>query len=325
MSLVIGLDIGGTKTAGLLVDGANRTLAATTRPTPGDGPAQLQAAVEEMISRLLAQAGIPLSRLTAIGVGIPGRVDAASGAIATAVNLNLDHYPLGAALGRAYGLPIAVENDVRAAALGAYNHLFPTGPARSLAFLNLGTGVSAGVVLNGRLYRGRNGMAGEIGHVVVDPDGALCNCGQRGCLETLIAGPALTARAAAVLGDPAVATPEALFRAAASGDDHAQRAVHEIVQRITFALQWLAFTYDVDQLVIGGGVTHSGAPFLNPVLAALHRLQTSAPLLQTMMPDGMVQVLPAGFNAGLWGAIHLARESHPSPSVFTHHEGDTVK
>lgn len=316
MTAVLGLDIGGTKIAGLLADSHDQTLAFATAATPNDDPTRLVQAASMLIADLLAQANLTAVDLSAVGVGIPGRVDTETGAVATAVNLNLDHYPLGAALADRIGVPVVVENDVRAAAVGAYHHLFPEDPTRSLAYLNLGTGVSAGLVLNGRLYRGRHGMAGEIGHIIIEPGGKQCNCGQYGCLETVIAGPALGELATAVLASTTPLSPAALYHAAANGDITAVAHLKHITQTVAFAIQWLALTYDVDQIVLGGGVTHIGAPFLDPVLAALDQLRIDSPLLQTMLPSGMVQVLPASLNAGIWGAIRLARTAHPQNLIY---------
>jgi predicted NBD/HSP70 family sugar kinase len=314
MTTILGVDIGGTKIAGLLVDGHHRPLAQATLPTPSTDPVALYRAVVALIGDMLARANLTLADLTAVGVGVPGQVNSASGTVTNAVNLNLDHYPLGSTLAAELSVPVIVENDVRAAAVGAYQRLFPTGAARSVAYLNLGTGVAAGVVLNGQLYRGRRGMAGEIGHMVVDPDGEWCNCGQRGCLETVIAGPAMARHAQAALPESDVLSPADLYRTAAT-DSGAAAAVARVTQGVALAVQWLLMTYDIDQIVLGGGVTRVGAPFIQPVLAYLDAMRETSPLLQTLYSADLV-VLPADFNAGVWGVIHLAREAMPTPTNF---------
>lgn len=325
MTAVLGLDIGGTKIAGLLANSSDRVLAFASVSTPRTSPDQLVQVATDLVADLLAQAALANGELAALGVGIPGQVNTVDGSVSTAVNLNLDHYPLGMALADRLGVPVIVENDVRAAAVGAYNHLFPTDSSRSLVFFNLGTGVSAGVVLNGRLYRGRHGMAGEVGHIIIEPDGRLCNCGQRGCLETLIAGPALMAAARQVLLEATVTSPADLYRAAAAGHAAAAAQIAQISQKVALAIQWLMLTYDVDKIVLGGGVTHMGAPFLVPVLAELNRLRSASPLLQTMLTADLVKVLPADFNTGAWGAIALARTTVPDQLIYSQSEGGTKK
>ena len=129
-----------------------------------------------------------------IGIGVPGLVDAEAGSVRHAVNLDLDGgwLPLGRELEQLLGHKVVVENDVNAAALGAAA-LLPAGVPRDLAYLSIGTGLAAGIVLDGRLRRGVHGAAGEIGHIPVDPAGPLCACGQRGCLELTVSGAALSA------------------------------------------------------------------------------------------------------------------------------------
>ena len=131
--------------------------------------------------------------VAAVGVAIPGHVDAEDGSVSMAVNLGITYLPLGPMLQAQLGVPVFVEHDARAAALWLSEQA-ADGSAQapaSLAFIAIGTGISAGVVLDGALLRGDNGLAGEVGHIVADPEGAVCACGLRGCLETIAAGPAI--------------------------------------------------------------------------------------------------------------------------------------
>src|SRR5205823_13868902 len=124
------------------------------------------------------------------GLGIPGRVQPATGLVESAVNLRWRQLPAGPLLAERLGVPCHLENDARAAALGAYQ----TGDERRFqnwAYISVGTGIAAGLILRGQLYRGPNGMAGEIGHTVVLPGGPRCACGLSGCLEAIAAGPAI--------------------------------------------------------------------------------------------------------------------------------------
>ena len=181
---LIGLDIGATKTLGVLVDADGRVLAQAREATePGaDG-------VIDTAARVVADLGGE-GVASSVGVGIPGLVDHVGGEVQHAVNLGLngDRLALRVLLEGRCALPVHVENDVNAATLGAV----ALSGIRDLVYLSIGTGLAAGIAIDGILRRGATGAAGEIGHVPVDPAGALCQCGQRGCLETIASGSAIS-------------------------------------------------------------------------------------------------------------------------------------
>ena len=190
--LLAGLDIGGTKTAVLLVNQSRRVLARETLPTyVSEGPAVLVRGIAAAVRAALGSAKVSDAGLLAVGAGVPGMVETETGVVRLAVNLGLESFPLAEALAAELAVPVVLENDVRAAALGAYAWLGRSQNVQSVAYLSLGTGVSAGLVLDGRLYRGERGMAGEIGHVIMEPAGMPCKCGLRGCLETVASGSAI--------------------------------------------------------------------------------------------------------------------------------------
>jgi glucokinase len=258
-------------------------------------------------------------------VGVPGRVQRERGHVTLAINLHWHDLALGPRLEAALGIPTVVENDVRAAALGLHRRrLF--GPVESLAFLAIGTGISAGVVLDGVLHRGVNGLAGEIGHVIIEPGGTRCACGNRGCFETVAAGPALASRTLAgwatrrnghaVGALDADATrqvretgAEAVFAAAAAGDPVAVDVVDAAGRAIAWGIHLLALSYDVERIVIGGGVSHAGDAFMTPVRRELDRFRASSSLAAEILLPDLVQLLPASADAGAWGAVTIARES----------------
>jgi len=312
MKARVGLDIGGTKTAALVVDEAGRRLGEAVRPTDVRDPDCLIAGTVKTVDEALAAAGAARADLVAAGVGIPGQVDPAGGLVRLAVNLNLLRpYPLAEALRAALGVPVALENDVRAAAWGAYHWV--NGPLSSLAYLSIGTGISAGLILDGRLYRGAHGMAGEIGHIPLDPAGPRCACGSYGCLEALAAGPAIAAQAAASLpaGERALTTGEVYALAAAPPGTpdqvEAGRVVARAAEYLSRALYLLVMAYDVERVVLGGGVTRAGIAFERPLRAALAALRANSPLAASMLPDEKVVIVPPDYNAGVMGAVFLAR------------------
>lgn len=305
--LLVGVDIGGTKTAALLVTHDGQVLSETALPTFSKSPEQVVYSVRRAVATVLDEAGGTVRDVAAVGAGVPGLVERDAGVVRMAANLNLEQYPLGAALSAEFNAPVLIENDVRAASVGIYQHLNVTEPLNHLAYLSVGTGISAGVILNGQLHRGSNGMAGEIGHVVVDPGGIQCSCGQRGCVETIVAGPAIARQAARYFDQPLTAAD--VYKAAAHGNADAVEIVRHVSVLLGRTIQWLVMAYDVEKVVVGGGVANSGDAFLQPILTHVAHLRTHSPLTQMMLPDSKIMLLPTGFNAGTWGALHLARQA----------------
>jgi glucokinase len=312
----VGLDIGGTKTAALVVDEAGQPLAEIVRLTDVATPDRLVAGVVETVDRALAAAGAARSELVAAGVGVPGQVDSRTGTVRLAVNLHLhEPYPLRDALQRALDVPVTLENDVRAAAWGAFHRAGVAQPIASLAYLSIGTGIAAGLVLDGHLYRGAHGMAGEIGHIPVDPAGPRCRCGAYGCLEMFAAGPAIAAQAATVLtanGRPPQTTE--VYTLADAGDPAARAVVERAAGFLARAVYLLVMAYDVERVVLGGGVTRAGAPFERPLRHALAALRADSSLAASMLSDEKIVVAPANFNAGVVGAVYLTAPGAAQPA-----------
>lgn len=316
--LLVGVDIGGTKTAILVCDPDGGVRARSVAPTAVGAPERAADAIASLVAAALAQASAGPDDVAALGIGVPGRVDRETGHVTLAVNLDWHDLPLATRLEARLGIPTTVENDVRAAALGLHQRrLF--GSATSLAFLAIGTGISAGVVLDGRLHRGSRGLAGEIGHVVIDPAGARCACGIRGCFETVAAGPAIVRQtlagwAARRNGDGATderlpAGAESVFAAASAGDEVARGVIETAARAIAWAIHLLALAYDVERIVLGGGVSHAGEPFMAPIRQELDRYRAASPLAAEILRPDLVQLLPPGADAGAWGAVAIARES----------------
>lgn len=301
-----GIDIGGTTTEALVVavDGVTRGYAEL--PSGHGGEATVAAAVAAL-DAALETAGASRSNLEAVGLGVPGQVDHATGDVRLAVNLDIDDdgFPLGAKVASELGVPIAVDHDMRIAALGAYNYLRPLRPIENLAFIGVGTGLSAGLILNQQVFRGSSGFAGEIGHIVVDPSGPLCACGLSGCLETFASGSALTR----ALDESGVTTAAALFTAAAGGHDLATDAVNELVHHLAWAVHLVTVTYDVDAIVLGGGVITGNASVVAGVRDELARLRTLSLVARTVLGEDRLTTLPEDFQPGVEGAVALARHT----------------
>jgi predicted NBD/HSP70 family sugar kinase len=290
----VGLDIGATKVLGAVMDGAGGVVAQARRDTM-PGPDGILASATTVLDLLTA--ALDGARPSHIGIGIPGIVDRARGAVSHAVNLGLggDWFPLAGQLADRTGAAVVVENDLNAATWGAH----VLSGADDLAYLSLGTGLAAGFVLSGTLRRGVHGAAGEIGHVPVDPDGAFCSCGQRGCLELSASGSALSA-AWPSAGDalPAVA----LFAAAAAGNPAAVAARDRFAAGVADAVRMVGLAVDPAAIIIGGGVAHVGEPLLAAVAAALRAQAVPSPFLAALDLAGRIRLLPDGLPVGAIGA-----------------------
>ncbi|BDZ40863.1 NagC family transcriptional regulator [Paraoerskovia sediminicola] len=306
----VGLDVGGTKVHGVLLGPDGTVLGDERRPTR-QGPEGVLASVEDVVGALVGPVGIAVGDLGGIGVGIPGLVDPGTGCVTHAVNVGIrgEPFPLADRLAsRTGGVPVAVDNDLNVAAVGAAHHLARQGrgseAGAELAYLALGTGLAAGIVLGGRLRRGVSGAVGEIGHVPVDPRGPRCACGQRGCLEVYASGSALASRWPVA---PGLHAPAELFAAAARGDALAVTVRDEFLDAVAVAVQMLVLTYDVADVVIGGGVSALGEPLLTGVAAALAARGELSPFLATLNMADRVSLTPAGVPVAAVGAALVSR------------------
>ena len=303
---VVGVDLGGTKCLGVALD--DGVVVAETRVATVKGAQPLVAEILDLVEELEGYGAVE-----AVGVGAPGLVDR-DGVLRFAPNLSLDgsaldvRSPLEARL----GVPVTVDNDATCAAWGERE----LGAAQGLddvILVTLGTGIGGGIVTDGSVERGANGFAGEIGHMVVDPNGPQCPCGQRGCWERFASGSGLgrLAREAAharrvprVLelagGDPESVRGEHVTRAAAEGDAEAAELLGRFAWWLALGLANLTNIFDPEAFVLGGGLIRAGESLLGPTREALRKL------LPPARPD--VAVLPAslGERAGAVGAACLA-------------------
>jgi len=300
--LRVGLDIGGSKVLAVATTAAGEPLAqARLRTVPG--PDGVVDSAADALAALADRLGVAVADLGPVGVGVPGLVDPEQGVLVHAVNLGVggDGLPLAARLGERCGLPVRVENDVNAAAFGAATCLGLLDV--DLAYLSVGTGLAAGLVLHGRLRRGARSAAGEIGHVPVDPAGPECACGQRGCLETVASGAAIAAAWPVEAGNAA----HALLRAAGDGDPDAVAVAGRIADHLAAAVRLLVLTVDVDTVVLGGGVADVGEPLLVAVRAALVRQAGRASFLAALHLDERVALVGDDRPVAAIGAALLAQ------------------
>jgi len=314
MTITVGVDIGGSSTTAVALDQAGEIVGRYRANTRIEGGRNVVA------SAVAAVGSFHLDDCVAVGIGVPGLVDSETGQVTMAVNLGIgaQPYPLAAEIEAALGFPVTIENDVRAGALGAHESMRLIGdPPDSLALVSIGTGISAGVVVRGDLLRGAHGMAGEIGHVVVDESGALCRCGQRGCLEAVAAGPAI-ARSWPKGVDGTAAT--ALFAAAAAGDPAAEKVARRITGYLTTALTWLAAAYDTERIVLGGGVSDAGDTFLDTLRERIKRQAAASEIAARRLRPEQVTLANREDPPGPRGAAVLAARSLLTHSLLTGRE-----
>ncbi len=279
----MGLDLGGTKCLGVVVDGAGHVVEEVRLPTPEGGPAVIDVLARAAAELLATDAG--RQGAGRVGVGVPGLVDI-DGVLRFAPNLpGVVDLPVAAGLSeRLGGVEVKALNDATCACWGERAHGAAQG-CHHVLLVTLGTGIGAGIVTDGRLLLGARGFAGEVGHMVVDPHGPLCPCGKRGCWERYASGSGLgrLAREAAEAGrshrlvelaggDPRDVRGEHVTQAAAEGEPGAQAVLEDFAWWLALGLANLANVFDPDRIVVGGGLITSGEGFLVPTRRAFQSL-----------------------------------------------------
>jgi glucokinase len=280
---VLGLDVGGTKLAAGVVTGDGRVLSRRVIPSHADeGPMPMIERLVELGHAVVGDSAVPWAAIDAIGIACGGPLDPRAGIILSPPNLpGWDHIPLAKLVSAALGRPTAVENDATAGALAEW--WFGAGRSRAiddLVYLTISTGIGGGLVIDGEIYRGATGNAGELGHLTVDRHGRACKCGRRGCLEAYASGTNIAARAREALATgerSSLATLSAITAVdvathAAAGDALASRIWDETMDILGSAVANIIDVFDPDLVVLGGGVTRAGDQLLLPVREIGRRL-----------------------------------------------------
>lgn len=275
---VLALDIGGTKLAVAMVTPDGRTHGSLTEPTEKHrGPDAVIAHLFDLGRRSVAAAGLGDPR--AVGISCGGPLDATAGVLTGPLHLpGWIDVPIVAMASEAFGVPAVLENDATAAVLGEHRYGAARGAGIAL-YLTLSTGVGGGAIIDGRLHRGAAGNGGEFGHVMVRPGGRRCECGRQGCLEAYASGTNIAVRAnevltltdqASSLRDVPLVRAEHVSAAAAAGDPLAAEVWNETTALIGQAVTDLVNVFEPHVVVLGGGVTRSGAMLLDPVRETVH-------------------------------------------------------
>jgi glucokinase len=306
----VGVDVGGTKVNALRVAPSGEVLGRISRPTPSR---DMQATLEVLVD---AARGVMSPNVKAIGVGAAGLIDRRTKILISAPNLVWRDADLGSVLTDAFGLPTSVDNDCTA---GAYAE-WRIGAARGfddVLYVGIGTGIGGGMVVGGRLARGAFGLAGEIGHVIVEPDGPRCGCGNRGCWETVASGTAITLHGRRAVtrhahsmiaelagGDPEAATGATVAEAAAGGDPAARGIFVEVGTRLGEGIAGLVNVLDPSIVVVGGAPAEAGELLLAPARAAYLRTVEG----RELRPAVAIVRAALGPDAAAIGAALLAHD-----------------
>lgn len=311
--LTVGIDIGGTKVLAGVVSSSGQVLARDRRDTPGHDPAAVEDTIADIVLGFAREHDV-----VAVGIGAAGFVDAARATVLFSPHLAWRDEPVRAALMGRLGLPVVVDNDANTAGLAEAR--FGSGAGhRFVACVTLGTGIGGSLVLDGRVFRGANGMAGEFGHMQVVPDGHLCPCGNRGCWEQYASGNALVRDARELVaadapvaralreaaGDANGLTGPLVTEVARRGDPLARELLAEMGRWFGRGLASLTAAFDPSCIVVGGGVSEAGELLLGPTREAFARQlvgrghRAEPPILRAAL----------GTEAGFVGAADMARSA----------------
>ena len=312
MSLACGIDVGGTKIAGGVIDESGTILVELRVESPATDAEAIEEAIAGLVVELRSRHDI-----ATVGVGAAGYVDKARAVVLFAPNVAWRNEDLKGELEKRIELPVVIENDANAAAWGEF--AYGAGhDAEDLLLVTVGTGVGGGLVLDGEVYRGANGVGAEIGHMRVVPGGILCGCGKRGCFEQYASGSALVreARAAAMSGaliahgmferaggDVAKITGPLITEAARAGDEGARQQLAELGRWLGEGIASLTEILDPGVVVIGGGVSEADDLLLEPTRAAFAGQLVG----RGFRPIPEIRKARLGNRAGLIGAADLSR------------------
>ena len=315
---LIGIDIGGTTTKIALVTNDGELIEKCVIPTPGsDDGTFLRVSVTKTVERLLVKHHLSKASVAGIGVGAPGPVNQSAGIFYELTNLNWqDHFPVRDILQTSTGLPVIINNDANCAALGEMWRGAGMG-SRDLICLTLGTGIGSGVIVNGNIVQGVRGAAGEIGHFPsVVTDGAPCNCGKTGCLETVASATGMvrlmaerikdkrdrSEKLTSLLNENGSISAKVIFELAGIGDETALEVVTEAAQYLGVACASMANLLNPEKIILGGGVAKAGDLLLHPVKStyAKHAFPASASATE-------ITLARLGNDAGVIGAAWMVK------------------
>lgn len=313
--IILGVDIGGTSVKIGFVLQSGDIFHKWEIPTNVENNGQL--IVQEVwasVEKNLLKNGLTKENLLGIGVGAPGFINEEKGLVYRSVNIGWENFPLSNQFEDIANLPVYVANDANVAALGE-NWQGAGQQANNLLAVTLGTGVGGGVIVDGTIVSGENGTAGEIGHIIVDPNGHKCNCGRNGCLETITSATGIVRQAiekieeypnsalAIFYKDIGKLTAKDIFDRANNGDELCESIVHHTANILGFVIANIATVINPSKILIGGGVSQAGDDFIKLIENAFKKYA-----LDRISAICSVETAQLGNDAGLIGAAYLVKQ-----------------
>ena len=317
-ALAAGVDLGGTKIYTLVATADGEVLGEDRRPTQAqEGPDAVIGRVVDSVRRAMGQAGAGKDDVVGVGLSTPGPCDPERGVVSEAPNLaGWRNIPLAQIAGEALEMPALIEHDAAAACYGEYR--FGAGQGfRHIIYVTLGTGVGGGFIIDGRIYHGATGAAGEVGHLILDENGPACTCGNRGCVEAFATGPAIAREATEAVHagrSPLLAelaggdqmTAELVHQAAQQGDEAAREVIERAGHYLGLGLVGVLNSFNPQCLILGGGLLGLGDLYLEPALRAVRQ-----GAFKQILTDVTITRAKLGNRAGSLGAAALIMEREP--------------
>lgn len=306
---VIGIDLGGTKINGALADLEGRIISQNVISTnASEGETKVLNRIFEVIEKVLTDANIAIGNIKAIGIGSPGPLDTKKGIIISTPNIPFDNFELVKPIKEKFNVPTYLDNDANVAAIG--EHIFGAGKGtENMVFVTVSTGVGGGAIINGKIYRGNNCNALEVGHTTLEKDGPRCNCGNYGCVEALASGTAIAKRAneAVERGEETSLrnykklTSYEVFEEAKKGDKIATEILDSCLNYLGICVANIIAIFDPEMVIIGGGVSHGG----NIVFDKVNQVVKER-CFESMSNSCLIVPAGLGTDSGVIGAIALA-------------------
>lgn len=310
-----GIDLGGTNIAAGIVDENGKMVNSMSIPTNALRDfREIVYDMAELVKKLCQNQEIPVDEIKAVGIGCPGSIDSEKGVCEYSNNLNMCHADIAGEFRKVLDIPVFLENDANAAALGEYE--INAKGSKSFVFVTLGTGVGGGVIINGEIFRGFNGVGAELGHTVINVGGEQCTCGRKGCWEAYASVTALIRQTkVAMERHPESAMHKfaqkegkisglTSFLAAKEGDKYAGQVVKKYFEYIAEGITNLINIFQPEKLVIGGSISNEGDYLLNPVKTIVERDDYNK-----YMPKAKIEIAKLFGDAGIIGAAIAAKNA----------------
>lgn len=313
--MYVGVDVGGMSVKAGIVDDSGKILYKYSIETGADRTMpEIVHDMAAMIDKTIKDSGVPVSEISGIGLGIPGASDQEKGEIVYCTNINLDNAPIAAEIHKYLDVPVYLDNDANVAALAEYYALGGNMPC--FVAITLGTGVGGGVIINGKIFSGSNGIGAELGHIIINENGKECGCGGHGCLEAYASVTALISQTKEAMaadknslmhqltgGNLDAVNGKTAFDAAKQGDKTAQAVVDAYIEHVSIGLVSLINVFQPTVLAIGGAICKEGDYLLNPIKEYCDKYAYGT----TFTAKPQIKIATLGNDAGIIGAAMLCK------------------